>query len=397
MADKLNLLMITHNYPRFKGDFAGVFISLLARKLLDYDIQPVVIAPHDKGLKEYEVIDGVKIYRFRYHVKEAFETIAYRGNMHKLVLGSVSGIFKFKRFLDCFRKSALDVIEKEKIDIIAGHWLIPAGNVMKTIAQKKNIPMILSSHGTDIRLMSRYFRVTYRFFEKFCLKLKRWTVVSSYLKDNIVSLDPRLENILEVLPMPHDETVFYVDDTIQREENLIVAVTRFTEQKRVNYLVNAFALVSEMNPDAVLEIYGKGPLQEQIEQQIMKLGLGEKVKIFHPIPQEALRVVYNRATMVILNSFEDGFGLALSEAMLCGAGVIGTDSGGVKDIIRHNENGLLVELDNSQQLAEAILSLLNNKTMREKLSNRGNTFARNNYASAALAGRYAEIVKKALE
>jgi len=388
--------MITHNYPRFEGDFAGVFLSLLAKELINYDIEPVVLAPHDKGLKEYEIVDGVKIYRFRYDANEDNETIAYKGNMHKLVLGSVSGIFKFKRFLDCFRHAAFDIIDKEQIDVIAGHWLIPAGNVMKTIADKKHLPMIMSSHGTDIRLMSKYFRVTYRFFEKFCLNLKSWTVVSNYLKDNIIGLDQRLEKIIEVLPMPHDESVFYRDDNIKREKNLIVAVTRFTEQKRVNYLVNAFALVSEKNQHCSLEIYGKGPLQAQIEIQIEKLGLKEKIKINPPVAQSQLREIYNRATMVVLNSFEDGFGLVLSEAMLCGAPIIGTDSGGIKDIIRHNERGLLVELDNSQKLAETILTMLENEPLRNKLSENGFLFARQNYASNALAERYAVIVRKAV-
>ena len=135
MAEKIKLLMITHNYPRFEDDFAGNFIALLARKLLQFEIQPIVLAPHDPGAKEYEIIDDVIIYRFRYAANDDDENIAYRGNMHKLVLSSISGIFQFKNFLDCFRKAAFEIIEKEKIDIIAGHWLIPAGLVMKSISK----------------------------------------------------------------------------------------------------------------------------------------------------------------------------------------------------------------------------------------------------------------------
>ena len=157
MENKINLLVITHNYPRFEGDYAGVFIHLLCKNLLQFNIQPIVLVPHDKGVKEYEERDGVKIYRFRYAENENDQNLAYRGQMHKLVLGSVSGIFKFQSFLNHFRKAAFEIIEKEQINAVAGHWLIPSGLIMKSIQAKHKLPMVMSSHGTDIRLLHQYF------------------------------------------------------------------------------------------------------------------------------------------------------------------------------------------------------------------------------------------------
>jgi glycosyltransferase involved in cell wall biosynthesis len=396
MADPIRLLMLTHNYPRFRGDFAGVFIALLAKRLLEFDIQPVILAPHDPGAPEFEETDGIRVYRFRYAQKDEDETIAYRGNMHKLVLGSVSGIFKFKQFLDRFRGAALKVIDEERIDIVAGHWLIPSGIVMRTIMRKRNLPMIMSSHGTDIRLMRKYFRVTYRYLRTFCMNLKRWTVVSNFLKEGIVDLDPRLKDKIEVLPLPHDEELFYRDESIPREDSLVVAVTRFTGQKRVTNLIKAFALVAERSHSARLEIYGTGPMQQDVESLIDKFGLQDRVKIFPPVAQADLRTVYNRASIVVLNSFQDGFGLALSESMMCGAAVIGTDSGGITDIIRHGERGLLVPLDDNSALAEAMLLLLEDPQMRRNLAQNGYEYARKTFAATPLACRFAEIIRDAL-
>ncbi len=397
MPKKINLLVLTHNFPRYEGDFAGIFISLLVRRLVDFNIQPVVLAPHDPGAAEYEEIDGVKVYRFRYAEHDAEETIAYRGNMHKLVLGSATGAFKFKRFLDCFRRAAFEIIEKEQIDVVSGHWLIPSGLVMKTISQKLGLPMVISSHGTDVRLMRKYFKVTYRYLKKFCLGLNRWTVVSSFLKEAITSLDRRLYDVIEILPVPHDETIFHTDDAIAREGNLVVAVTRFTQQKRVGGLRKAFALVAEKKPGARLELYGTGPLQADIEGLIARFGLQHQVKIIPPVPQAELGTVYNRATMVVLNSWQEGFGLALSEAMLCGAAVIGTRSGGITDIIEHNERGLLVEPDDSSDLAEAIIRLFEDKPLRERLASAGHRFAHETYTSASLASRYADIIRSCVK
>lgn len=395
MSQPIKLLMLTHNYPRFSGDYAGVFLSLLAKKLHLFNIEPIILAPHAPGLKEYEEIDGVKVYRFRYAQDEK-EIIAYKGNMHKLVLGSVNGIFQFRQFLKAFEQNALEIIEKEKIDIIAGHWLVPAGLVMKSLSKKTKLPMILSSHGTDIRLMRKYFSVLYRYLKKFCLTLKTWTVVSTFLQNGILSMDKRLLRVLEILPMPHDETIFYKDDSVERDANLLVSVTRFTEQKRVDKLVQAFALVSEKNDFLKLQIYGTGQLQPEIESLIDTLGLKDKISIHAPLPQQKLRNIYNRASIVILNSYEEGFGLALSESMLCGAAVIGTDSGGITDIIEHEKTGLLVPLDNPEKLAEAILRLAEDSELRQKLSNTGYMFATETYQSEPLAKRYADIVRAAL-
>ncbi len=395
MKNQLRLLVLTHNFPRREGDHAGVFIKLLLKHLIPHGIVPVVLAPHDPGAAEYEELDGIKVYRFRYADRDQDEDIAYRGNMQQIVLGSVGGVFKFKRFLDRWRRAALELIDNENIDIVSGHWLVPSGNVMKTIAAKTDLPMVMSSHGTDVRLMRKYAGATYRYFKSFCRGLYRWTVVSNYLRETILSFDPKLENILEVLPLPHNEVIFYNDSAIQRNPNVVVAVTRFTRQKRVDQLIKAFALVTESQPGAKLEIFGGGPLEHDIRELIDKFGVGEHVTVNKPVSQEELRRVYNRAGIVVLNSVEEGFGLALSEAMLCGAAAVGAASGGITDIIEHNKRGLLVEPDNVSALSDAILSLLKDPSLRDRLADAGEAFAREHYASKPLADRYAEIVKSA--
>jgi glycosyltransferase involved in cell wall biosynthesis len=395
MKEDLRLLVLTHNYPRYDGDYAGVFIALLAKRLVNLGITPIVLAPHDRDVPEYEESDGVKVYRFRYAADPVNEDIAYRGNMQQLALGSLGGALRFRSFLRSWRSAVLPIVEKERVRVIAGHWLVPAGIIMKETARRHGLPMILSSHGTDIRLMKKSGRLVYRYFKGFCHSLKKWTVVSRYLKEEILSLDSSLESIVEVLPLPHDETLFYRDDAVKRDDKLVVSVTRFTEQKRVGYLIDAFAKVLEKEPGARLELYGSGPRQSAIAQRIDKLGLKEKVTIFTPVPQEKLREVYNRAAVVVLNSFQEGFGLALSEAMMCGAAVVGTASGGILDIIKHRETGLLVPLDDSVKLAEAILELLDNDALRHRLADNGYNYARRNYASDPLAERYARMVREA--
>lgn len=395
MSETIQLLVLTHNYPRHHGDHAGVFLSLLCRRLLEHSIQPIVLAPHDPGAPEYEENAGVKVHRFRYGADHQ-ENLAYGGNMQAIVTSSLGGMLRFRSFVKQFQEAATRIVEKESVDVIAGHWLIPSALVMKKLAAHSTLPMILSSHGTDIRLARKFGGLPYRYLRKTCRGLARWTFVSSYLREQMLQLDPQLKERLEVLPLPHDESIFYQDSTIAKEAGLLVAVTRFTRQKRVGYLIDAFAQVAQKVPEALLAIYGAGPLQSEIEQQIQALNLTDKVSIHAPVSQSELRTIYNRASIVVLNSFREGFGLALSEAMLCGTAVVGVTSGGITDIIEHEQRGLLAEPDDVGSLASAITRLLKDSSLRNQLAAAGNEFAQATYASGPLAARYAQVVHDAV-
>jgi glycosyltransferase involved in cell wall biosynthesis len=397
MANPIKVLLLTHNYPRYAGDYSGVFLTLLTRRLPQYGITPIVVAPHDKGIPEAERLDGVQVERFRYAADESHETLAYRGNMDQQVRKLPLGPLRLARFNRAFRKAAQKVLERESIDVIAGHWLVPAGLIMRSLRRRSSIPMVLSSHGTDIRLIAKYRTVLHPYMRGFFQTLYRWTVVSSFLRDQLKTVDNEIGSHCEVLPLPHDESIFFRDSAIERQSSLVVSTTRFTRQKRVDILIKAFAQVRQASSSARLVIIGTGPLQSDMENLIAAEGLQSAVEILPPQPQDKLREYYNRATVVVLNSVDEGFGLTLSEAMLCGAATVGTDSGGIVDIIRHEQTGLLVAPDSVEDLAAGISRLLGDMTLRSQLADSGLTFAQQTFASEPLATRYADILRSAVE
>lgn len=397
MARPINLLILTHNYPRYAEDFAGVFLALLAKRLTEHNIRPIVVAPHDVDIPEREELNGVRIYRFKYTFRAKAQTMAYRGNMDQQAQTLPFGPLRFWRFLRAMRRMTLKVIEREKIDVISGHWLVPAGIIMKWVTRKVDIPIVLSSHGSDIRLLAKSGPRIHRYFHPLTRRLYRWTTVSTYLRDQLLDIEPSIKDIVEVMPLPHNESVFFEDEEVMREDNLVVAVTRYTEQKRVEDLIRAFHWVTREERSARLEIYGSGPLEDRMRELVAELGLERQVIMKSPVSQNQLRKVYNRAAVVVLNSENEGFGLALTEAMLCGAAVVGADSGGIRDIIEHDRRGLLVEVGNITQLAERILALLTSKQYRNKIAAVGYRHARDTYASGPLARRYATLFHDAVK
>ncbi len=391
--ESIKVLFLTHNYIRFKGDFAGVFLHLLARQLREEGVEVVVVAPHDATLPEYEIIEGIKIHRFRYGRDEE-ETFAYRGEMHRQLFRNPFKIFLLLRFLKSAYHLACTVIEKENISAVSVQWVIPNGVVAHYLMKryKGRIKLILSSHGTDIRLLCGV-PLIHRLFRPIIKQAKAWTVVSSYLKNKIAKLGEEFAGKITVVPLPNDEALFYPDPQIHKDPMLVVAVSRLTGQKRISHLLEAMKAISKELPEARLEIYGTGPEKISLDRRIDELGLKGRATIMEPVAQQELRKVYNRAAVVVLNSIEEGFGLALTEAMLCRTSVIGTNSGGITDIIDDGKTGLLIPPDDIEKLADAIRLVLNDRLLRAHLAEAGYKKALAQFSSRSSARRFAELFR----
>jgi len=393
-SEHKKILFLTHNYIRRRGDFAGVFLHLLATKLTELGFEISVVAPHDAGTPEYEEIDRIKIYRFRY-ADDKDETFAYRGNMHRQLFSNPFKIFGLIKFLKAGYRKAVEVIEKENISTVSLHWIIPNGIIGYFLKEKfgDNIKLFLHSHGTDVRLLTSYYLI-YLFFKPVINKFERWSVVSNYLKRLILERDIYIADKIDVIPLPNDEKLFFPDDNITEDPNLVLSVSRLTVQKRLDIFIKAFALLRDEFPKLFAEIYGEGPEKQKLLSLIEENRLVDRVKILNPVSQDKLKDIYNKAAIVVLNSIDEGFGLSLTEAMLCRRPVIGADSGGITDIIDENLTGLLVAEDNPEELAEAIRIYINDTVLKENFSEAGYHKALENFSSRSTALRYAELFRK---
>jgi len=146
---------------------------------------------------------------------------------------------------------------------------------------------------------------------------------------------------------------------------VVGTVARLSKQKGIEYLLYAAKRVIKQFSDITFFIAGKGPLASQLKELSIKLGISDKVKFLgfrNDIP-ELLSVI----DIFVLPSLWEGMPNVVLEAMAAGKPVIATDTGGSKDLIDSNINGVLVEPGNSEALAEAILKLLGNPAQRQRL------------------------------
>lgn len=150
------------------------------------------------------------------------------------------------------------------------------------------------------------------------------------------------------------------------KEKKIVTAGRLMPQKNQKMMIRAFAAVHAKYPEYQLVIYGEGPSRQELEDLVEELGL--KKSILLPGNVSDIHEHIKNAEMFVLSSDYEGMPNALIEAMCLGLASISTKVSGATDLIQDHENGILTDLDNQEQLEKAMLELIENKELTNKLA-----------------------------
>jgi len=386
-ADRIDVLFLTHNFPRHSADFAGRFLARLACLIQEQGPRVGVLAPHHPGASTEETIDDIRVWRFRY-ASDAAEQIAYRGEWGGLPLFGPRGIWAHGRFLRCFHSAAKDLVEQYRPSVIHAHWWVPGGWVARRFATGRRLAVTL--HGADLRLLQRK-RWLRPLAARVFARADIITTVSSPLARALSDWFPHSAHKLQVAPMPADDSIFSPLPGVKTTNDppLIICVTRFTAQKRNDVLLKALDLLRRREVRFHARLIGEGgDLKPQIQRQISASGLGAMVELVGSMDQRALADVYRRADVVVLPAVDEGFGMVLVEAQLCGCAVVGVTSGGITDIISPEASGLLARPDDPESLAEVLARVLADHELRERLTGGGLAWAREKFSSAAIVDRF---------
>jgi glycosyltransferase involved in cell wall biosynthesis len=148
----------------------------------------------------------------------------------------------------------------------------------------------------------------------------------------------------------------------------VLFMGRLEKEKGVHILLDAISLVREQIPSVRLVIAGDGSYRKELEAKATRLGVLPYVQFLGWLEFDELKRAYKEAWVLVLPSIcAEGLGMVLVEAGLMGRPVIGSDLGGIRDIIRDGYNGFLVPPGDAQKLAEVITTLLKNKELTERM------------------------------
>jgi len=161
------------------------------------------------------------------------------------------------------------------------------------------------------------------------------------------------------LPNPPRWGSTTIGEAAKASPPVVVTAARLIRGKGIDTLLAAFASVAKEVPGVSLEIAGEGKERQVLERMAAELGLGDRVRFRGWIPAHEMPRFFGRALITALPSrVEEGHPMTLREAALAGCALVGTDLGGIRDIVLPGRTGILVPPDDQAALADALRGLL---------------------------------------
>lgn len=151
---------------------------------------------------------------------------------------------------------------------------------------------------------------------------------------------------------------------------------RLVFEKGVDVLLRAFVRVIGELPEARLVVVGDGPAGLELRRLVAELGLEDHVTMPGRLPRQEIERRFDGSWVQVLPArWEEPFGVAAAEAMMRGTAVVATGAGGLPELVGHGRSGLLVERDNVDALAAALLRVLGDQELADALGAEGRRIA----------------------
>lgn len=333
-----------------------------------------------------------------FRLKKLYPNIFY----HQVDINQYS-VFQYPPYDIQLASKIAEVVHREKLHIIHAHYAIPHAICALLARQMSDhdFKIVTTLHGTDITVLGQDPSLK-RAIQFGIEKSDAVTAVSNALVQETYELVTAKKNINVVYNFI-DERVYAERENspnlkdnfgIENNEKVIIHVSNFRPVKRVQDIVNTFAKIREAMP-AKLLLIGDGPDMPKIENLVNQLQLKESVLFLGK--QDNLEELYSISDLLLLLSEKESFGLVALEAMACGTPVIGTNIGGIPEVIDHGKTGFICELGNIEQIASFAIDLLQDKRLHEKFSKESVNRVKNRFSSAQIVGQYEDIYYRLVE
>jgi len=373
----MRLGIVTTSFPRFKGDHAGAFIYNLARQLVLKGHETVVVAPHDPGVPTSEVMDGILVKRFTYALPRRWQKLCYQSGIRENLRQHWWTVFQLPALLlaavvGTWRSCST-------CQILHAYWSLPglAAIIVGAVCGK---PVFVTTFGIEVFIDHPLNRL----LTGFVLKSAHMVIaISQYTRQRILQIgSPRS---IEVIPFGVDRVTNRTSNAaselrrrlgIPQETKIILALGRLVRRKGFHHLIDAMSHITSQVP-ACLVIGGSGPERSELQAQAARLGLDGVVFLPGFIAAADLPLYYQGCDVFVLPSVVDaagdteGLGMVLLEAQAYGKPVIGSQVGGIVDVIKDNVTGFLVEPGGTSSLAERIVTVLSDSDLAARMGEAG--------------------------
>ena len=322
--------------------------------------------------------------------------------MHEVDVGKYP-LFEYPPYDLALAVRMHEVVRTHKLDLLHVHYAIPHATsawIAKEMLRKdgEDITVITTLHGTDITIVGQdrsFYPIT-----KFSIeKSDRITAVSEYLKRETIAAFGCTGCDVEVI---HN----FVDGEVYRrtrypaqlrevagDKKVLTHVSNFRSVKRVRDVVRIFAQVQREIP-SVLVMVGDGPDRPDAEEEAREHGLTGAVHFLGKI--DAVAPLLASADLFLLPSKFESFGLSALEALACGVPVVGTNAGGLPEVVREGVTGMLRPVGDLDGMVRASLDILSDPARWRAMSEAAAVDARERFSRDEIVSKYEALYADAV-
>ncbi|MGZ4161998.1 MAG: N-acetyl-alpha-D-glucosaminyl L-malate synthase BshA [Neobacillus sp.] len=310
-------------------------------------------------------------------------------------------VFQYPPYDIALASKIAEVVNREKLDLLHVHYAIPHA-VCAILAKQmcnRDIKIVTTLHGTDITVLGYDSSLTDTI--KFGIeKSDVVTAVSNALVEQTYELihpDKQIETVYNFI----DERVYQKSDAhhlreefeIKEDEKVVIHVSNFRPVKRVQDVVETFAKISTTMP-AKLLLVGDGPEITRVCKLVREFGLDGQVIFLGK--QENLDELYSISDLMLLLSEKESFGLVALEAMACGVPCIGTNVGGLPEVVEHGVTGFICEVGDIEDISTKAVALLKDKELHQQFTYQAVETVRSKFNADRIVQQYEQIYFKLL-
>lgn len=405
----MHIGVLTHNYPRFPGDFSGTFVEALCEELVTQGQQVTVLAPWDAAYRRQPGDHRVRLELYRYAPFASWHRLGYMRTMEADVtmrreayvlapLLFACGWWAIDRWARCARP-----------DVLHAHWVLPNGFLGALVSRRLSIPLVVSIPGSDALVAGQ--NPLFRWMARFAFRQAGLiTANSRALRDVAVQrlgADPAKFDLIiygvdpEALK-PSDAGVAELRRrlSIPPEAVIFLAVGRMVYKKGFDVLLRAVSMLEPHHTQyaAIRNTYhviliGEGDLWEEWQTLGRELGIDHRLHWVGNVPRDDISTYYNLADALVMPAVTrpaDGLNVCVLDAMACGKPIVGSDVAGNPLVVRDGVNGFIVPEGDAAALADALARLASDPELRQRMGQASRRFIETEFGWPHLARRYIE-------
>lgn len=416
----MHITVLTHNYPRFPGDFSGTFVESLCEELSVQGERVTVWAPYDPAYQlpsENSLAEnppsGVELRLYRYMWPQWLHRLGYMRSMQSdLSLRTDSYLLGPLMVLSGIVHLLLAAL-RDRPDVLHAHWLLPNGFIGAVVSRVLGIPLVISVPGSDARVAD--LNPLFRAMAVFSLRqASLLTANSEELRDAVAAASSLLApaNLREEVLDKFDLILYGTNPQALRPDPtgvdelrqqlripapgsdspvVFLCVGRMVYKKGFDVLIRALAEPALRQQNVVAVMVGDGDQRAEWQALADELGVAHKLRWTGNVPVDQIRVYYNLCDVLInpaVHKPADGLNVCVLDAMSCAKPVVGSNVQGNPLAIVDGKSGLLVPEADPAALADALATLVTDEALRRRMGRASRERIENELGWPHLARRY---------